>query len=69
MTLESAIDAGDGSADAHPICEMIAAFADGELDAIAAQAFREHLAGCSTCERQLLTQLQLGAALSLLTRR
>lgn len=47
-------------------CEMLVAFADGELDAAAAQAMREHLASCSACERDLTMHLQLGAALSTL---
>lgn len=50
--------------DPPPICEMLAAFVDGELDATAAKAFRDHLTGCSACEKDLLWQLQLDAALS-----
>src|SRR4051812_22932835 len=48
------------------MCENLHAFADGELAPAEADAFREHLAGCETCQRELLDVLQLQALPSLL---
>lgn len=45
--------------DPPSLCESLGAFFDGELDEPAAKSFRDHLAGCSTCERELHTQMQL----------
>ena len=44
-------------------CEQLHAFADGELPTSEAAAFRDHLAGCGTCARNLHELLQLDVAL------
>ncbi len=42
-------------------CELLHAFADGELDEAAADTFREHLADCARCQAELLAVMQLAA--------
>ncbi len=59
-------DADTVVVDPPPVCEMLSAFVDGELDATAAQAFRDHLPGCPACDRDLLWQIQLQARISTL---
>lgn len=50
-------------------CDDLIAFADGELDAERAAAFRIHLRGCEACQRALIEAVQLSARLSELTPR
>ena len=42
-------------------CHDVQAFHDGELPAPAADAFRDHLGGCASCQERLLELMQLGA--------
>ena len=45
-------------------CGDLVPFADGELSTERAAAFRDHLATCTACERELETQMQLSARMS-----
>lgn len=47
-------------------CENLISFVDGQLDADAAEAFREHLRTCVTCPDNLIEAVQLSAHLSTL---
>src|SRR5262249_31087464 len=47
-----------------PVCNDLVAFADGELDAERAAAFRAHLASCEACQAGLVEAMQLSARLS-----
>lgn len=47
-------------------CSDLVGFADGELDAERAGAFRQHLDECAACQADLLEAVQLGAQLSTL---
>ena len=47
-----------------PACLDLVAFADGELDAEHAAAFRAHLATCEACRTGLVEAMQLSARLS-----
>jgi hypothetical protein len=42
-------------------CEQVGAFADGELSPAEADAFREHLAGCASCQADLRDLMMLKA--------
>lgn len=64
MRIPEPDDADTVVVDPPLICEMLAAFFDGELDVTAAKAFRDHLAGCPACQKDLLWQLKIVAALS-----
>lgn len=48
---------------AELMCWQVHAFADGELDAERADAFRLHLAGCERCHVELVQTTQLTARL------
>ena len=48
-------------------CSDLVSFADGELDAERAQAFRSHLPTCAACQAGLLEAIQLDARLSTLS--
>ncbi len=50
-------------------CDDLIAFADGELDAERAAAFRIHLRACEACQSALIEAVQLSARLSELTPR
>ena len=50
-------------------CDELIAFADGELDAERAAAFRNHLRTCEACQGALIEAVQLSARLSELTPR
>jgi anti-sigma factor RsiW len=43
------------------LCAKVDPFADGELSPEEAEAFRDHLAECATCQAELLEILQLQA--------
>jgi hypothetical protein len=43
------------------LCDQVGAFADGELSAAEADAFRAHLAGCPTCPGELRELMMLAA--------
>ena len=45
-------------------CANVINFADGELEADAAQAFRIHLVSCEPCRINLVDAIQLSARLS-----
>src|SRR5262249_27903640 len=45
--------------DLRPSCERLDAYFDGELETAAADAFRDHLAGCHRCAGELHDLLQL----------
>src|SRR5215470_8706958 len=47
-------------------CHDLVSFADGELDAERAAAFREHLRTCEACQEGLVEAMQLSAHLSTL---
>jgi hypothetical protein len=42
-------------------CDQVGAFADGELSPAEAEAFREHLAGCASCQADLRDLMMLKA--------
>ncbi len=46
---------------AAPYCDELHAFADGELERAEAERFREHLATCARCQRELEDVLQLAS--------
>lgn len=50
-------------------CDNLVSFAEGELEAPVAHAFRVHLASCEACQVNLVETLQLSAHLSELGRR
>jgi len=50
--------------EAVPACDDLVPFADGELDAERAAAFRAHLASCDACRAGLIEAMQLSARLS-----
>jgi len=45
-------------------CDDLPEFADGELDAARAAAFRDHLRTCDACQLGLIETVQLAARLS-----
>jgi hypothetical protein len=47
-------------------CDNLISFVDGQLDADDAEAFREHLRTCETCQDNLIEAVQLSAHLSTL---
>lgn len=49
-------------------CTDLVSFADGELEPMAAQAFRNHLVSCEACRVNLVDVMQLSAQLSASTR-
>lgn len=44
-------------------CDNLAAFADGELKELDADAFRAHLSGCERCQRGLIDYMEMVARL------
>lgn len=50
-------------------CTDLVSFADGELEPMAAQAFRNHLVSCEACQINLVDVMQLSAQLSTSSRR
>ncbi|SEK31547.1 Putative zinc-finger [Stigmatella aurantiaca] len=43
-------------------CEQLAAFVDGELSPVEAEAFQKHLSGCEECQAGLMDQVQASTA-------
>jgi anti-sigma factor RsiW len=50
-------------------CDDLVGFADGELEADRAAAFRAHLLSCEACRRGLVEAMQLNARFSELLQR
>lgn len=48
------------------LCDNVGAFADGELGAKEADAFRDHLADCEPCQKELEWTMVLMARISCL---
>ena len=46
------------------ICHELQRYADGEIAARDVESFEDHLAGCASCQADLLTLLQLRAGSS-----